>query len=700
MTRKLFKGFSVDIRIPRLTVNLDKAMVYISLTFILIITILLRILPTRFGFYISEFDPYLQLYATKVIVKGVEENGLAGLMSFFTHHIDKTWYPEGVDLGARYYPGVPYFGALTYLLLRSLGISVSVESVALWLPVVTAVITVLASYYLGKMIKGEFTGILSALLLSISPAFIPRSIAGWYDTECLGMPTFILSILFFSSAIRARERRKSALFSVLAGLMGGIMGASWGAFSYLIVLYSIFPFIAVISKLELSENYKLSHIITLTLMLMIVNAVPRNRLNFTVSIIAVLAYVSIIFVLLTEYIKTINFSNILRSIIAAAAVIIIVSLAAGLVGFGVSGKYITVVNPFYRTEAVFVTTVQEQTVVNVGAFLYHLNILIPFLIFGVYLLLKDIDMYKLLLLIMLISTLYAASSFARLFIMAAPIVAIVSSYSIDYLISVFHMKPIGKRKFDERQARTYLLVLVILLVIVFSIFNYSFGIQYAANIPPTIASASTQLSRNVDDWLEALAWIRDNVPEDAVIAAWWDYGYWISFIANRTSLADNGTLNLTRIKLLATMFLSNETEALSILKKLHADYVLIFIGTQELEFGGYYTLTGLGEDSKFIQMARIAGFSIDKFIYSAEERVKERKPLYKDAFWNTFLGKLIPYRYVITQVDPRSGRLIDIYEYSPKYPPAGNAPLTLVFRSSHHVVGEVLIYKINYDYQG
>lgn len=684
--------------IPRIMLKLEKAILYASLTFIIIITILLRILPTRFGFYITEFDPYLQLYATKVIVKNILTKGVSGFFSFFTHHISNVWYPEGVDLGSRYYPGVPYLGAISYLILKFLGFSVSVEDVVLWIPVVMSVIMVLTTYYIGKILKGEFVGLLSALFFSLFPTFIARSTIGWYDTECLGMPMFLFSILFYLLALKGKDRRQTAIYAFLSGLTGGIMGSSWGAFTYLIVLYSIFPFIVIFSNIKISDNLKLTHIISLVIMLIIINSVPRNKYNYIFSLIALLAYISIILVLIKDHIKINKLDYKYKLLLLIVTIILVISIAMSLMTVGVTSKYLVVVNPFVRTEAVFVTTVQEQATVNVGAFLYNLNIMIPFLIFGVYILIKDLNIFNLFIIVMLFSTIYAASNFARLFILVAPVASIVSAYTINYLVSMFYMYGSkGKRKEKlEKTVRMYLFIIIILFIILFSLFNYSIGIRYAAAIPPTIASAGTQISANVDDWLEALAWIRENTPEDAVIAAWWDYGYWISFIANRTSLADNGTLNITRIKILATMFLSNESEALKILKELGADYVLIFIGTQKIPYGerSYYVLTGIGEDSKFIQMARIVGIPENHFIYSAEERVNEKKPFYKDTFWNTFLGKLIPYKYVTTQID-QNGRLIDIYEYTPKY--IGNAPLQLVFRSSHKVVGEVLIYKINYD---
>ena len=40
-----------------------------------------------------------------------------------------------------------------------------------------------------------------------------------------------------------------------------------------------------------------------------------------------------------------------------------------------------------------------------------------------------------------------------------------------------------------------------------------------------------------------MEWIKNNTPKDAVVAAWWDYGYWISTMGERATLADNSTIS-------------------------------------------------------------------------------------------------------------------------------------------------------------
>ena len=153
-------------------------------------------------------------------------------------------------------------------------------------------------------------------------------------------------------------------------------------------------------------------------------------------------------------------------------------------------------------------------------------------------------------------------------------------------------------------------------------------------------------------------------------------------------MADNGTLNQTRINLLAEMFMSDEEHALKILKKLNTSYVLIFLGVREHKQGAftYYTFEHFGEDGKFVQIARIAGVKPETLINVNETN----QPFYKEAFWNTFLGRLIPYQFM------QKVQGVDVYIYSPKYPTSyqEGAKLILVFRSTDPAPGEVLIYKI------
>jgi len=56
--------------------------------------------------------------------------------------------------------------------------------------------------------------------------------------------------------------------------------------------------------------------------------------------------------------------------------------------------------------------------------------------------------------------------------------------------------------------------------------------------------------------------------------SWWDYGYQISGMANRTTLVDNNTWNNSHIAMVGRAMASNEDDAYDIMQELGVDYVL------------------------------------------------------------------------------------------------------------------------------
>ena len=55
----------------------------------------------------------------------------------------------------------------------------------------------------------------------------------------------------------------------------------------------------------------------------------------------------------------------------------------------------------------------------------------------------------------------------------------------------------------------------------------------------------------MDDFREAYYWLRQNTHEKARVMSWWDYGYQIAGMANRTTLVDNNTWNNSHIALVS-----------------------------------------------------------------------------------------------------------------------------------------------------
>ena len=82
----------------------------------------------------------------------------------------------------------------------------------------------------------------------------------------------------------------------------------------------------------------------------------------------------------------------------------------------------------------------------------------------------------------------------------------------------------------------------------------------------------------MDDFREAYRWLSQNTAYNATVMSWWDYGYQIAGMANRTTLVDNNTWNNSHIALVGKAMSSNESRAYEIMTELNVDYVLVIFG--------------------------------------------------------------------------------------------------------------------------
>ncbi len=142
-------------------------------------------------------------------------------------------------------------------------------------------------------------------------------------------------------------------------------------------------------------------------------------------------------------------------------------------------------------------------------------------------------------------------------------------------------------------------------IMAFFLVTYAFHCVWATaeaySSPSIVLSARSHDGGRIifDDFREAYWWLRQNTPEDAKVMSWWDYGYQITAMANRTILVDNNTWNNTHISRVGQAMASDERGAYEIMRELDVDYVLVI-------FGG---LIGYSSDdiNKFLWMVRIGG---------------------------------------------------------------------------------------------
>jgi dolichyl-diphosphooligosaccharide--protein glycosyltransferase len=205
-----------------------------------------------------------------------------------------------------------------------------------------------------------------------------------------------------------------------------------------------------------------------------------------------------------------------------------------------------------------------------------------------------------------------------------------------------------------------------------------------------------------------MEWLKNNTSKDAVVAAWWDYGYWITTLGEKISLADNATISTLQIQKIARMLLSSPDQAWELLQELDADYVLVYTAAQLITNEGedpLYLLQGGGDESKKQWFMRIAGEPVSRY-------VEEDGLSGTDYFWqNTLLGKMFPFSPEIyvnfasnLQSETYQPGFTALYTKDIKYSADGDGPLKLVYsspsfaRTTPGPISGVFIYEINKDY--
>jgi len=616
------------------------SLMHISLLLIiLVIAATVRLLPLRWGFQLSEFDPHMHYRLTKHMV----ENGFFAWASWTD---TMSWYPQGYDISSAIFPGLAATAAFFYQIANALNLAPApilssdlyhpltadpIFNFCIIFPVIMATLTVLVVYFLGKDIGGKEVGLFSAFFLALSSSYISRTSLGFFDDENVGIFGIILFIFFFLRSIDPeRPLRNSVAYAVAGGLSLGYLFASWGAARYPLGITLIFVLVMILLR-RYSTRLLVSYSTTFAVSLLIAVNVPKLGLTFLKepTVLAVAGMFLLLGIIeVSRRIKTTRSK--LLFVVGFLALIVVVFFALdrlGLVGT-LQDKFMSVIFPSERlgegTIQQLVQSVQEHRPASWGSFYFDVGVGILFVPVGLYFAVQNPTNRNLFLTIFGLTAIYFAGSMARLNLLLAPAFSILWALALVQLIRPFvtilrESPRIPRRKthFRSRVGKEFSAAFIILM---FLLLTVTFVLPSAGSTfprvidraysPTTIAASSLPLKPQepVRDWLDSLNWMRVNLEQTDVVCSWWDYGYWITAIANKTTLADNGTVNSTQISLIGKMFMSNETEAIKFLKDYDVTYVVIYQSFRQDGSDSVY-----GDEGKWRWMARIPGLDDTKY---------------------------------------------------------------------------------------
>jgi dolichyl-diphosphooligosaccharide---protein glycosyltransferase len=687
---------------------------------------LIRSQNAEFGFELNEFDPFFNFRATEYIVDN-------GFFEYFEWHDTKSWYypPDsngngvtderdvvsGRDVSATSQTMLHITAAIAYQIF---GGNSSLYDFTILFPAIIGSLTVIIIFALVRLFAGTAAGLFASLFFAISLPILIRGSLGWFKSEPLGIFYALLGLYLFLSGIKSENKKIAFLKIIFGGITMTFAMASWGGTQFFVIPIGLFilalPFVRKDQKFLLTSIPLFVGTFLLTALMF-----ERPGIGFVFGIGGVLLVLPTIFLIFSIFIQKIsNEKNKVRnSLIILIAIILIgsflVTISEELNLFSLpSFRYLNAINPFLTTSIALVDSVAEHATTSIRESFFFHSVLMIFAGLGIWFILSKKEFenklylqndMKIFVIIIGITGVYVSSAFVRLEVFASISLIILGAIGLSILTKeIFKIQYIGKKKYLFKIPYVVIIVLIFLIPLTYPSHGNWINV---IDTPQTILNGGTSHPAS-NNWLETLEWIKMNTNENSVIASWWDYGYWITTMSERTTLIDNATISTWQIEKMAKIFFSHPDEGWKMLKNWNVDYVVIFISGEkyptvdENEF--LYVLGGGGDESKLPWFMKIAGVSFENYM-NPDGRTANYN------FYNeTFLGKLIPFTplgYANTQTQEQfenwTSGTVQVSGKNIKYNSESD-PLTLVYSSSSFTnkksgpMDAVFVYKINKNY--
>ncbi|KAL5721490.1 dolichyl-diphosphooligosaccharide--protein glycotransferase [Ranunculus cassubicifolius] len=619
----------------------------------------------RYESMIHEFDPYFNYRTTLYLTKN-------GFYDFWNWFDSESWYPLGRIIGGTLYPGLMVTAALIYWTLRALKFAVHIREVCVLLAPFFASNTTIVAYFFGKELWDSGAGLVAAALIAICPGYISRSVAGSYDNEGVAIFALLLTFYLFVKAVNTG----SLAWSLASAFGYFYMVSAWGGYVFIINLVPLYVLVLLITgrfSTRLYVAYNCMYVLG-SLLAMQIQFVGFQHVQSGEHMAAMGVFFLMQVFYFVDWVKhmlndTKLFQAFLRitltSTIGLGGLALGVGMASGYISPW-TGRFYSLLDPTYAKDHIpIIASVSEHQPTAWSSFMFDFHILLFLFPAGLYFCFKRLSDTTIFIVMYGLTSMYFASVMVRLILVATPAVCLISaiavSATIKNLTSVIRTKSknlltssskgsssskaSSKTSFDQSLPFGKNTAIALLVGAFYLLSRYAYHCTWvtseAYSSPSIVLAARGAHGDRIifDDYREAYFWLRKNTPQDAKVMSWWDYGYQITAMGNRTVIVDNNTWNNTHIATVGRAMSSYEDEAYDIMRSLDVDYVLVV-------FGG---VTGYSSDdiNKFLWMVRIGGgvFPVIKepdYLVNGEYRVdKGAAP----KMLNCLMYKLCYYRF-------------------------------------------------------
>ena len=602
--QKLFSVGNFDFRLQHLLVI---GVLVLSVS----ISMMIRSTPATHGFELFEFDPFFNYRATEYIL----ENGTD---AYFNWIDEKSWHPFGRNVSETSQVTLHLTAASLYSIFN---FGLSLYDFTILLPLIFGSLTAVVVFAFVRVLGGTTAGLFAALIFSISVPIFTRGLIGWFKSEPLGLFFAFLAMYLFVSGLKFNKGRISLIKLIFAGFFLSLGLSAWGGILFFIIPIVLFYFSLPFIKNK--DNFIMWAAPSFSASLIAFSLVFERNSTFIIGYAGLAILLPTIFILVSGIIM--KFSN-KRTKIRNSIVVLIVFIASGIgiMNSGLVGlpsfRYLNAINPFLTSQDSLTDSVAEHTTTSLSMSFTFLSVFLIFAVIGMWFLFSkktislktDMRIFGILISIIAI---YVSSAFVRLELFASVGIIILGSIGLAIL---------SQKIFEQNgQNFTKLIfpaIIIILFIIPVTIPENNTWLTWADFPPSILNGGSSFLQFSSNDWKDAMNWIKENTPEDAVIASWWDYGYWITALSERTTITDNATLIDWQIKKMGYTLITNPENSWHIL---HSDYttdistylgddnVVNFGGTLAKDFDNEY-LKENGESCKQIFKAEAQNLGISE----------------------------------------------------------------------------------------
>jgi len=137
-------------------------------------------------------------------------------------------HPEYIKFNPGFFP---YAAAYSYKLVRFFT-GIDFYRFLFWFPAFVAALSVFPAFWIGKELHSNKAGLFAAFFIGFTPSFLSRSMAGFFDTDCMVILFSLLTVALFLSAynrVDASNLKKKSpiILSILAALSLSVFFFTW-----------------------------------------------------------------------------------------------------------------------------------------------------------------------------------------------------------------------------------------------------------------------------------------------------------------------------------------------------------------------------------------------------------------------------------------------------------------------------------------